>query len=145
MPLGHVAVVTRVIDEREIEVDQANWAPGAIGRQVRVLDVSPGNDWTAVRVELPEPNHFGAVYGTNGFIYGWPIELGPQIIEVAQTLRAFQHDGLQHASGKVPIVVGPRGVIADTLTERALPVVIYGRRDPMKAPMGGGRAELKGN
>src|SRR6516164_6322728 len=72
MPLGHIAVVTRVIDAREIEVDHANWTPGAIRRQVLVVDVSAGNDWTAVRVELGDGDRFGAQYATNGFIYGWP-------------------------------------------------------------------------
>src|SRR5215475_3937838 len=64
MPLGHLAVVTRVIDSREIEVDHANWAPGAIRREVHVLDVSADNDWSAVRVELGQRDHFGAVYAT---------------------------------------------------------------------------------
>ena len=115
MPLGHIAVVTRVIDRREIEVDHANWAPGVVRRQVRVLDVSVDNDWTAVRVELPEHDRFGAVYATNGFIHGWPIELGPQIIEVAKALHAFQEERSQHSSGALPIVVGPTGAITETL------------------------------
>jgi surface antigen len=132
MPLGHIAVVTRVIDGREIEVDHANWAPGAVRRQVRVLDVSLNNDWTAVRVELAEGDHFGAVYPTNGFIYGWPINRGPQIIDLAEALRGFQRDSSQPRSWTLPIVVGPTGVSADTVTvdkrlNRAMPVVIYGR------------------
>jgi hypothetical protein len=129
MPLGHIAVVTRVISQREIEVDHANWAPGAVGRQVHVLDVSAANDWTAVRVELPEPDHFGAVYGTNGFIYGWPIELGPQIVDVAAALRALDDDRSQHSSGAVPIVVGPHGVTADGPSDKPMPVVVYSRRE----------------
>ena len=127
MPLGHIAVVTRVIGEREIEVDHANWAPGAIGRQVRVLDVSAANDWIAVRVELPGHNQFGAVYGTNGFIYGWPTELGPQIIDIAATLRTFQGDRTQSPSGPVPIVLGPRGVLADKFPQKDLRRVWQGR------------------
>ncbi len=88
MPLGHVAVVTRVVGAREIEIDHANWAfPGAISRSVQVVDVSEQNDWTAVRVELGRSNYFGQVYATNGFIYGRPIDLGPQIINVAEALR----------------------------------------------------------
>lgn len=99
MKLGHVAVVTRVISAREIEVDQANWtSPGAITRAVPVLDVSPDNDWTSVRAGLPWRDHFGSVYTTNGFIYGRPVELGPQIIDVAQALRAIQN----HEQGNYP-------------------------------------------
>jgi hypothetical protein len=129
MPLGHIAVVTRVIDQREIEIDHANWAPGAIGRQVRVLDVSAGNDWTAVRVELPERDHFGAVYATNGFIYGWPIDIGPQIVQVAQALQDLQADKSRRADAILPVIIGPDGVIADNLPRRELPVMRYARHD----------------
>ncbi|HKM61956.1 MAG TPA: hypothetical protein VJY39_05640 [Acidisphaera sp.] len=88
MPLGHVAVVTRVLGKRLIEIDHANWSfPGAITRGVEVVDVSDHNDWTAVHVELGRSDWFGSLYATNGFIYGRPVELGPQIIDVAQALR----------------------------------------------------------
>lgn len=70
MRLGHVAVVTRVISRREIEVDQANWPRGNISRKVPVVDVSDNNDWTAVRVGLGRSGDFGSVYPTYGFIYG---------------------------------------------------------------------------
>ena len=70
MPLGHVAVVTAVINPREIEVDQANWASrGAVNRGVTVVDVSEQNDWSAVRVEFGDRDEFGSVYPTHGFIY----------------------------------------------------------------------------
>jgi hypothetical protein len=130
MPLGHIAVVTRVIDAREIEVDHANWTPGAIRRQVLVVDVSAGNDWTAVRVELGDGDRFGAQYATNGFIYGWPVELGPQIIHLAEALRTFAGDRSQGTDGTLPVVIGPEGVTADNLVTGALPVVIYGGRKP---------------
>ncbi len=68
MRLGHVAVVSRVISRREIEVDQANWPHGAISRSVPVVDVSERNDWTAVRVGIGG-NSFGSIYPTYGFIY----------------------------------------------------------------------------
>jgi surface antigen len=70
MPSGHVAVVSRVIDGRTVEIDQANWASrGAVSRGVSVVDVSPGNDWTAVRVGLGRSGDYGSVYPTDGFIY----------------------------------------------------------------------------
>jgi surface antigen len=77
MRLGHVSVVTRVINSREIMVDHANWwGPGAnkngISRNVPVIDVSPVNDWTEVRVGLGSPGSFGSVYPTYGFIYDRP-------------------------------------------------------------------------
>jgi hypothetical protein len=76
MRLGHVAVVARVVNAREIEVDQANWwgpgMRGGVSRGMPVVDVSENNDWTAVRVGLGRSGEFGSVYPTNGFIYDRP-------------------------------------------------------------------------
>ena len=57
MRLGHVAVVTRVLNSREVEIDHANWwGPGAgkggISYGTPVVDVSENNDWSEVRVGL---------------------------------------------------------------------------------------------
>jgi surface antigen len=77
MRLGHVAVVTNVLNAREIEIDHANWSgPGAmkggVSRGIVVEDVSANNDWTAVRVALGHTGDFGSVYPTYGFIYDRP-------------------------------------------------------------------------
>lgn len=73
---GHVAVVTKVINSREVLVDHANWAPhrgrgrGQISKMVAVTDVSPRNDWTEVRVWNLSSQDFGTrTYPTYGFIY----------------------------------------------------------------------------
>ena len=74
MRLGHVAVVTNILTPREIEIDHANWsARGRISHGIHVVDVSPGNDWTQVRVAHPaNPDSYGSVYPTYGFIYDRP-------------------------------------------------------------------------
>lgn len=74
MRMGHVAVVTNVIDSRHIEIDHANWSsPGRISRDIDVVDVSPSNDWTAVRVAIGQSEEdFGSTYPTYGFIYDRP-------------------------------------------------------------------------
>ena len=77
MRMGHVAVVSNVVDGRNIEIDHANWAgPGAgrggVSRNITVVDVSPNNDWSAVRVALGHTGDFGSVYPTYGFIYDRP-------------------------------------------------------------------------
>lgn len=76
MRLGHVAVVSQVINAREIEVDHANWwgpgMHGGVARNIPVVDVSENNDWTAVRVGLGQSGEFGSVYPTYGFIYNRP-------------------------------------------------------------------------
>jgi len=72
MPLGHVAVVTSVIDSRTILVTQANWVHGTITNDVTMQDVSPNNDWSEVEVELGDSSRWGAAYPTYGFIYNQP-------------------------------------------------------------------------
>jgi surface antigen len=71
MRLGHVAVVTAVLDARHIEVEQANWYKGSISRNTPVVDVSPDNDWTQVRVAMGTGT-YGSTYPTYGFIYDRP-------------------------------------------------------------------------
>lgn len=69
LPQGHVSVVTKVVAPREIEVTQANWVHGRIASHEPVVDVSPGNDWSAVRVWWGPTGQLGAsVYATYGFI-----------------------------------------------------------------------------
>jgi surface antigen len=72
MPLGHVAVVTSVLDNRTILITQANWVPGTITNDVTVEDVSANNDWSEVQVELGDSSSWGAPYPTYGFIYNRP-------------------------------------------------------------------------
>ncbi len=78
MRLGHVAVVSRVLSAREVLVDHANWAGpgirrGTVMRGVSVIDVSPDNDWTQVRVQVGwTKGSYGRVYPTYGFIYNRP-------------------------------------------------------------------------
>ena len=78
MRSGHVAVVSRVINARLIEIDHANWGGpgirrGSVMHGVDVMDVSPGNDWTQVRVQVGWSNdQFGREYPTHGFILNRP-------------------------------------------------------------------------
>jgi hypothetical protein len=68
---GHVAVVRRIESDRIIVVDQANWLNGGeISVGVPVLDVSPANDWSEVRVwYIPGAHWGGRVYDVEGFIH----------------------------------------------------------------------------
>jgi surface antigen len=69
LPQGHLAVVSRVLSERRITVSQANWEHGRVTADQPVLDVSPDNSWTSVRVWWPPSRQLGAAaYATNGFI-----------------------------------------------------------------------------
>jgi surface antigen len=69
--LGHLAVVKRVLSEREIVVDHSNWLNrGQIHKDTRVLDVSRHNDWSAIRLwYIPGKRYGSRVYQPYGFIY----------------------------------------------------------------------------
>ncbi|MGI4943902.1 MAG: CHAP domain-containing protein [Janthinobacterium lividum] len=72
MRLGHVAVVSRVINARTLEVDHSHWMGDGVSRDMAVVDVSENNDWSAVRVELGHSGAYGSIYPTHGFIYDRP-------------------------------------------------------------------------
>ena len=69
LPSGHVAVVSRLLSPRQIEVIQANWVPEQVDRDQLVVDVSEHNDWTSVRVWYPPSRQIGGhAYETFGFV-----------------------------------------------------------------------------
>lgn len=69
MRLGHVSVVSAVVDRRTILVDHS-WTGDRLYRGVRVIDTSPDNDWSSVRVWNPRYNVLGRTdYPIYGFIY----------------------------------------------------------------------------
>lgn len=71
MRVGHVAMVSKVISDREVLLTHANWSrPGQIERDVRAIDVSPNGDWTMVKVWYAPQHGIGTTpYETRGFIY----------------------------------------------------------------------------
>lgn len=75
MPMGHVAVVKKIVSDREILIDHANWSPiggrrGQIERGVRVVDVSSAGDWSMVRVWYAPIGDLGLrANPVQGFIY----------------------------------------------------------------------------
>lgn len=78
MTSGHVAVVSRVLSARMIEIDHANWGGpgirrGTVMHNVKVMDVSDDNSWTRVRVQVGwTSENFGREYPTYGFIHNRP-------------------------------------------------------------------------
>jgi surface antigen len=68
MPKGHVAVVSKVLSEREVLVDQANWERNQITLDTLVVDVSAKGDWSRVKV-ASAGGTLGRVNPVNGFIY----------------------------------------------------------------------------
>ena len=69
LPDGHVAVVSSILSGRRILAIHANWVRHQVSEDVPVIDVSPRNDWTRVRVWWPPTNQMGVTeYATFGFI-----------------------------------------------------------------------------
>lgn len=67
MPMGHVAVVSQIVNSRQIRIDHANWTRNRISLNMAVIDVSEKNDWSRVRLENGT-ERFGSVYPVYGFI-----------------------------------------------------------------------------
>jgi surface antigen len=74
MHVGHVAVVSKVLGPREILVDQANWVRGRVTKAMSVVDASPLNDWTSVKVQFAGTH--GRANPTYGFIYPHDVPAG---------------------------------------------------------------------
>lgn len=71
MPYGHVAVVRKIVDDRHILIDHANWSgPGMVERGVMAVDVSAAGDWSEVRVWYAPTRSVGLrASPAKGFIY----------------------------------------------------------------------------
>ena len=71
MPMGHVAVVAKVIDARHILLNHANWSrPGMVEHDALAVDVSAAGDWSSVRVWYAPTKSLGQrEVAARGFIY----------------------------------------------------------------------------
>lgn len=90
MRLGHVAMVSGVVSDREVLLTHANWSRrGGVERDVRAIDISENGDWSLVKVWYgPVGGLGGSAYPTKGFIYAdrapsseMPNETGDDLIE----------------------------------------------------------------
>lgn len=87
--LGHVAVVSRIVERRVIMVTHANWSRqngkrGHAERDVTLFDVSAAGDWSRVKVWYRDQNGLGSsVYPAHGFIYGAPARNAPDAVRQA--------------------------------------------------------------
>ena len=71
MRVGHVAMVSKIVSDREVLLTHANWShPGAIETGVRAVDVSAAGDWSEVKVWYAPQGGLGtSSYPVRGFIY----------------------------------------------------------------------------
>lgn len=72
MPYGHVAVIGKVVDDRHVILNHANWSrPGMIETDALAEDVSANGDWSDVRVWYGPSHSLGLrANPAYGFIYG---------------------------------------------------------------------------
>jgi len=103
MRVGHVAMVSKVVGDREVLLTHANWSRrGGIERDVRAVDVSAAGDWSLVKVWYGPQGGLGtSSYPTNGFIYAGHAP--------ATSAPTMQYAGTGTAIGRAPI-----GVVAFT-------------------------------
>ena len=82
MPIGHVAVVAEIVDDRQLYLNHANWSgPGRIERRALAEDVSANGDWSMVRVWYAPQRSLGIrANPAFGFIYNEaPGEAAPAV------------------------------------------------------------------
>jgi len=86
MRVGHVAMVSKVVSDREVLLTHANWSrPGAVETNVRADDVSDAGDWSMVKVWYGPQGGLGtSAYPTKGFIYSGHAPAGDTLDAPAQ-------------------------------------------------------------
>lgn len=103
MRLGHVAMVSKVVSDREVLLTHANWSRhGGVERDVRAVDVSPDGDWSMVKVWFAPLGDLGlTAYPTKGFIYADGTDAGddaplaaPQMARLTITLGTSDARGI---------------------------------------------------
>ncbi|WP_375286534.1 CHAP domain-containing protein [Sphingomonas sp.] len=92
MRVGHVAMVSQVVSDREVLLTHANWSRrGGVERDVRAVDVSAAGDWSLVKVWYAPQHGLGtSSYPTDGFIYadGAPAETTEPVVSPAPVVMA---------------------------------------------------------
>jgi surface antigen len=97
MRVGHVAMVSRIVSDREVLLTHANWSRrGGVERDVRAVDVSAAGDWSLVKVWYAPQHGLGtSAYPTSGFIYSGaeaklpPVEMVDAPIEPGTEIAAL--------------------------------------------------------
>jgi surface antigen len=87
MRVGHVAMVSKVVSDREVLLTHANWSRrGGIETGVRAIDVSAAGDWSEVKVWYAPQGGLGtSSYPVNGFIYSGRAPHDDSVLDTAAT------------------------------------------------------------
>lgn len=91
MRVGHVAMVSQIVDARTIRITHANWSVingrrGQVEENVVAVDTSANNDWSQVRVWYAPMQGVGLTsYPVAGFIYNEPEHNRGTVVMAANT------------------------------------------------------------
>ena len=106
LPLGHVAVISRIVESRVVMLTHANWSRqngerGHAEQDVTLYDVSADNDWSDVKVWFRDSDGLGStIYPVSGFVYapGPPAHglTGRHPDDVAALIDAYVPDAGHH-------------------------------------------------
>jgi surface antigen len=120
MRVGHVAMVSKVVSDREVLLTHANWSRrGAVETNVRAVDVSDAGDWSMVKVWYGPQGGLGtSAYPTKGFIYsghapaGDTLDAQPsyQMASATRTLTATQRANAAQLATIQHGPTDPRGI-----------------------------------
>ena len=80
LPMGHVVVVSHIVNDREILIDHANWKRNQVSLGMSVIDISEAGDWSSVKVAY-DPGKYGRAYPISGFIY--PVSVAATPVKMA--------------------------------------------------------------
>ncbi|WP_336985789.1 CHAP domain-containing protein [Altererythrobacter aquiaggeris] len=137
MELGHVAAVSQIVDQRTVLLRHSNWSPingrrGQIEDDVRAVDVSADNDWSAVRVWYHPLQALGrTAWPVNGFIYAQnprQMSVSPVQLAIATPAKAQSSQAFLIAFSGMAKPAGIQRTAAVRQTTRAKP---DSRRDPI--------------
>ena len=109
MALGHVAMISKIIDERTVLLRHANWSfiagrRGHVELDVRAVDVSRQNDWSEVRVWYVPLGDLGTTrWPINGFIYNRKPRPDVAAFPNLRSTPSSKYHIAQRASWKRPI------------------------------------------
>ena len=125
MRLGHVAVISRVLTDRVVQVTHANWSRiggtrGQIEKDVTVIDVSAQGDWSEVKVWYDPIRDLGTTsYPTHGFIYAdRPTDPNIAAVQIAAAQNAAVTVA-QGAANQITAAMRPGGNPLQMLSQAA--------------------------
>jgi surface antigen len=122
MRLGHVAVVSQVLTDRIVQITHANWSPiegsrGKIEKDVTLVDVSAGGDWSEVKVWYdPNRDLGGSTYETYGFIYpdaSARVAANSALVRTENTAIAMAQSAANQMASAVRPGSGPLQMLSD--------------------------------